>query len=100
MDRAALEKFVGMCCARYAEQTHGKEWKGNVADLEGPKLLTRLIGKRIKAAAAHAPSAQAACEWYGRVNKVKDVPTMAGGLGPTHFISYILSRVHVFTFRT
>jgi hypothetical protein len=44
LDRAALEAFVGTCCARYASQTGGKEWKGNLADLEGPKLLSRLIG--------------------------------------------------------
>lgn len=76
LDRAALEKFVGLCCARYQSQTHGKEWKGNPADLEGPKLLTRLIGKRVTAAATHAGSAQAACELYARVNKIPGAPAM------------------------
>lgn len=76
LDRAALVKFIEICCLRYQSQTHGNPWKGNVADLEGPKLLSKLIGKRVKAAASNAETAQAACEWYARVNKVNGVPTM------------------------
>jgi len=95
LDRGALEKFVGLCCSRYKSQTQGVEWKGNPADLDGPKLLSRLIGTRVKAAATHGAMGQAACEWFACVNKVKKVPvTFTSGVGSVAECAALLAELY------
>ena len=48
VDRDALDLFFEMCVREHAEQTGGKIWDGDDADLRGPRLLARLIGRRAR----------------------------------------------------
>ena len=70
LDRDALEKFFAVCDKSHATQTDGRPWRGAEEDLEGPKLMSRLIAIRLKAArsdaAAEPDVAWAACESGGR----------------------------------
>lgn len=70
LDRDALEKFFAICVKSHATQTDGRPWRGAEEDLEGPKLMSRLIAIRLKAArsdaAAEPDVAWAACEWWAR----------------------------------
>ena len=72
VDRDALDLFFEMCVREHAEQTGGKIWDGDDADLRGPRLLARLIGRRPRAAASEEASDPdvpiAALEWWSRIN--------------------------------
>ena len=74
VDRDALDLFFEMCVREHAEQTGGKIWDGADADLRGPRLLARLIGRRPRAAASEEASDPdvpiAALEWWSRINSL------------------------------
>lgn len=83
VDRDALDLFFEMCVREHAAQTEGKIWDGSDADLRGPRLLARLIGRRPRAAASDEASdpdvAIAALEWWHRVKELHARRRSVGG---------------------
>ena len=83
VDRDALDLFFEMCVREHAAQTEGKIWDGSDAELRGPRLLARLIGRRPRAAASDEASdpdvAIAALEWWHRVKEMDARRRSVGG---------------------
>lgn len=81
LDRDALECFFRICATSYAAQTSAPGYDGDGSDLDGPRLMARLIARRIKAAsseeAAEPDLPQCAVEWWARVRGFEGVPALA-----------------------
>ena len=81
LDRDALERFFRICAASYAAQTSAPGYDGDGSDLDGPRLMARLVARRIKAASSEEASEpdlpQCAVEWWARVRGFEGVPALA-----------------------